>query len=182
MPAVWVGSHGSDTIRNFRRGEDWLVFVDTDGTPISLTDFLSNDNLAPAGGQLGILPSISLGETLVGVEIRFGSNSNRVLIEYSSDSRVPIFDSNDGYLESAEDYLGDLDDDGNPTSYNTTTRRLTDNSLLSNYFNEDSTQDNLQVIASDTLLRAALSLSDVLISEKRTSTDGVFATPPCHRW
>ena len=173
---VWVGSHGSDTIRNFRRGEDRLIFVDTDGTPISLTDFLSNDNLAPAGGQLGILPSISLGETLVGVEIRFGSNSNRVLIEYSSDSRVPIFDSNDGYLESAEDYLGDLDDDGNPTSYNTTTRRLTDNSLLPNYFNEDSTQDNLQVIASDTLLRAALSLSDVLISEKRTSTDGVFAS------
>ena len=36
---AWVGSDGFDTITNFRRGEDRLVFLDTDGTPISLNDF-----------------------------------------------------------------------------------------------------------------------------------------------
>ena len=166
---AWVGSDGSDTIVGFRRGEDRLIFVDTDGSQVSLNDFLSNDNLAPAGGQLSIRPGIAFGETIVGAEIRFGSN--KVDIQYISDSNVNIFDFTAGYFPAAEDYLGDLDDDGNPTGYNATTRLLTDNSLLTAYFGADG-NTNLQVV-DDTLL-ATLGV-DVFISESRTSTDGVFA-------
>ena len=166
---AWVGSDGSDTIVGFRRGEDRLIFVDTDGSQVSLNDFLSNDNLAPAGGQLSIRPGIAFGETIVGAEIRFGSN--KVDIQYISDSNVNIFDFTAGYFPAAEDYLGDLDDDGNPTGYNATTRLLTDNSLLTAYFGGDG-NTNLQVV--DDALLATLGV-DVFISESRTSTDGVFA-------
>ena len=169
---AWVGSDGSDTIHSFRRGEDRLIFVDTDGSQVSLTDFLSNDNLAPAGGQLSIRPVIAFSETLTGVEIQFGSN--KLLIRYIAGSDVNIRNFDGEYLEAGEDYLGDLDDNDNPTSYNTDSGLLTDNSLLPNYFGADG-NTNLQVTGDDIL--ATLEI-DVFISESRTSTDGVFATLP----
>ena len=198
---AWVGSDGFDTITNFRRGEDRLVFLDTDGTPISLNDFLSDGNRGTAGGQLFIAPvfndagdetlididGASITETIDGVQIRFGSGT--VNIRYTADSREKIFDANEGeYLSSAVKYLGALDNgaDKSPVGLDGTLfiltpdnsagfyveNLLTDHSLLRNYFG-DGTHDNLQVRGDDISARLGV---DVLISESHTSADGVFAT------
>ena len=199
---AWVGSDGFDTITNFRRGEDRLVFLDTDGTPISLDDFLSDGNRGTAGGRLVIAPifnddntlstlididGASIAEMIDGVQIRFDGGSVNII--YTTDSREKIFDANEGeYLSSAVKYLGALDNgpDKSPvglegnllaagdsiTSYSG--NLLIDHSLLRNYFG-DGTHDNLQVRGDDIPARLEVG-ADVLISELRTSTDGVFAT------
>ena len=78
------------------------------------------------------------------MEIRFGSN--KVVINYATDSHVLAFDNDEGdYLEVSEDYIGDIVG-GAPVSLDSTTQLLTNNTLLPNYFNEDENDDNLQVI------------------------------------
>ena len=139
---AWVSIDGTDTISNFRRGEDRLVFLDTDGSVIDLDTFTAHDNLA--------IRALRSGENLTGVEILFGTT--KVLeIQYHSSSHVQVFMNNRGawILTPAERYLGDIpgDDvgDGNPTGYNLSTRDVATTSLLPNYFNDDDTQDNLQI-------------------------------------
>ena len=169
--AAWVGSDGVDTIENFRRGEDRLVFIDTDGTPIDLTAFTSASNLGSAGGQLSVKPLFDSAteNTLMGVEITFGAN--KVQINFHSDDDVLIYDEDDDiYTEAAEAYLGARGSDQTFTmGYLESTGLLTDHGLLSAYFGDG--DDNLQVTGDDV---AAL-IPSALISERYTSGDGVFA-------
>ena len=162
---------------------------------------MSNGNRGTAGGQLVIAPvfnndgtetlididGASITETIDGVQIRFGSGTVNII--YTADSREKIFDANEGeYLSSAVKYLGALDNgsDKSPVSLDGTLfiatpgndgdgytgNVLTDHSLLRNYFG-DGTHDNLQVRGDDISARLGV---DVLISESRTSADGVFAS------
>ena len=169
--AAWVGSDGVDTITDFRRGEDRLVFIDTDGTPIDLTAFTSASNLGSAGGQLSVKPLFDSAteNTLMGVEITFGAN--KVQINFHSDDDVLIYDEDDDiYTEAAEAYLGARGSDQTFTmGYLESTGLLTDHGLLSAYFGDG--DDNLQVTGDDV---AAL-IPSALISERYTSGDGVFA-------
>ena len=169
--AAWVGSDGVDTIENFRRGEDRLIFVDTHGTPIDLTAFTSASNLGSAGGQLSVKPLFDSAteNTLMGVEITFGAN--KVQINFHSDDDVLIYDEDDDiYTEAAEAYLGARGSDQTFTmGYLESTGLLTDHGLLSAYFGDG--DDNLQVTGDDV---AAL-IPSALISERYTSGDGVFA-------
>ena len=169
--SAWLGFDDSDTIHNFRRGEDRLVFYDTDASPIDIDAFLSSDNLGSAGGQLTVKP-LQSDSSLIGLEILFGGQ--KVLtINYHSDSHVIVFDNVEGeYTTASEDYFGPIMG-GAPSQRDSTTQLLKEHAtLLPNYFGSG-THDNLQVIDEADLPNFGI---DVFISEKRTSTDGVFAT------
>ena len=122
---------GFDTITNFRRGEDVLIFSDLDAAPITDIDtFLSAFNFGTSGGKLNIRPTIING-MLEGVEILFGLT--RVLkITYTADSRVDI-DTSGAYTSAAATYLGPLTG-GTPSGYDADTGLLKNNVLLKNYF------------------------------------------------
>ena len=145
---AWTGSDGSDTIENFRRGEDRLVFLDTDGTPIDLDTFLHDDNVFNTGGKLAINP-INPELTVNGVEIYFGTQI--LVVNYHADTREQFHDGT-SYTTAGVGYFGT-----GGTGFDTQTDRLGDNNLLRHYFN----------------LPAG---ADILISERRRHDDGVFAT------
>ena len=166
---AWVASDGVDTITNFRRGEDRLVFLDDDGSVIDRNTFADHDNLA--------IRALRSGDNLTGVEILFGTT--KILeIRYHSSDHVQVYESNGGAWDHAATnrYLGAIAaadvGDLNPTGYNLTTRDVATTSLLPNYFNEDDTQDNLQIVDDF----SATVGGDIFISEKRNAEDGVFAT------
>ena len=144
---AWAGSDGSDTINNFRRGEDRLILLDTDGTPIDLTTFLSADNLAGKGGDVEIEP-IDPNNHIEGVKIEFADHT--LTINYHADTHEEIF-KNNAYLPIVERYQGPLNN-GSPA--NVANEHLTDNTLLPAYF----------------------SVADVLIPETLTGASGKFAT------
>ena len=155
---IWTTTDGTDTITNFRRGEDRLVFLDTDGTPIDLMTFTHADNVRTTGGQLAVKPILANDE-VEGVEVIFGTNKIRVEFHDSSHEVYRIYDSvADGYdyTEASKKYLGQFDGDGVPSGFLFHLSTLKDNTLLPNYFNVTS--------------------ADVLISERRRHDDGVFAT------
>ena len=155
---IWTSPDGTDTITNFRRGEDRLVFLDTDGTPIDLMTFTHADNVRTTGGQLAVKPILANDE-VEGVEVIFGTNKIRVEFHDSSHEVYRIYDSvADGYdyTEASKKYLGQFDGDGVPSGFLFHISTLKDNTLLPNYFNVTS--------------------ADVLISERRRHDDGVFAT------
>ncbi len=167
---AWVASDGVDTIINFRRGEDRLVFLDDDGSVIDRNTFADHDNLAMRVLWTGQ-------ETLTGVEILFGTT--KILeIRYHSSDHVQVYESNGGSWDhaAANRYLGAIAaadvGDLNPTGFNLTTRDVATTSLLPNYFNEDDTQDNLQIVDDF----SATVGGDIFISEKRNAEDGFFAT------
>ena len=167
---AWVASDGFDTIINFRRGEDRLVFLDDDGSVIDRNTFADHDNLAMRVLWTGQ-------ETLTGVEILFGTT--KILeIRYHSSDHVQVYDNNGGSWDhaAANRYLGAINaadvGDLNPTGFNLTTRDVATTSLLPNYFNEDDTQDNLQIVDDF----SATVGGDIFISEKRNAEDGFFAT------
>ena len=145
--AAWVGSDGVDTIENFRRGEDRLIFIDTDGTPIDLDTFLNSNNLGSAGGKLSVKP-IQSAVTLTGLEILFGG-TKALTINYHSDSRVIVFDNDAGdYTTASQDYFGAIQG-GAPSQRDSTTQLLTEHAtLVPNYFGSG-THDNLQVVDDD---------------------------------
>ena len=167
---AWVASDGFDTITNFRRGEDRLVFLDDDGSVIDRNTFADHDNLAMRVLWTGQ-------ETLTGVEILFGTT--KILeIRYHSSDHVQVYESNGGSWDhaAANRYLGAIAaadvGDLNPTGFNLTSRNVATTSLLPNYFNEDDTQDNLQIVDDF----SATVGGDIFISEKRNAEDGFFAT------
>ena len=137
---AWFGFDGVDTINNFRRGEDRIVFIDfaiiDDRPAIDLATFLSADNIGTNGGQLVITPQIN-NDKIVGTDIKFGSNALR--INYATDSQEEVRSGNT-YNARAEKYLGA--GTSNPAGWDGTD--LTDNTLLQNYFG-DGTHDNLQI-------------------------------------
>ena len=137
---AWFGFDGVDTINNFRRGEDRIVFIDfaiiDDRPAIDLATFLSADNIGTNGGQLVITPQIN-NDKIVGTDIKFGSNALR--INYATDSQEEVRSGNT-YNARAEKYLGT--GTSNPAGWDGTD--LTDNTLLQNYFG-DGTHDNLQI-------------------------------------
>ena len=144
---VWFGINGSDTINNFRRGEDRIVFFDSsslyDERPaIDLATFLSADNRGTDGGQLVITPQLN-NDKIVGTDIKFDSfgnfGSNTLRINYATDSQEEVRSGNT-YNARAEKYLGT--GTSNPAGWDGTD--LTDNTLLQNYFG-DGTHDNLQI-------------------------------------
>ena len=144
---VWFGINGSDTINNFRRGEDRIVFFDSsslyDERPaIDLATFLSADNRGTDGGQLVITPQLN-NDKIVGTDIKFDSfgnfGSNTLQINYAADSQEVVRSGNT-YNALAEKYLGA--GTSNPAGWDGTD--LTDNTLLQNYFG-DGTHDNLQI-------------------------------------
>ena len=146
---AWTSPDGTDTIENFRRGEDRVVFLDTDtGDAISLTDFLGSDNLV-------VVLKEDEDSLILGMELRF-SATNKLVLNYHSDSQIewwrPAFGT---YTDDHAKYVGAQ---GAGIAYDnaTATRTLTDHSLLPNYFN--------------------VAGADILISERRRHDDGVFAT------
>ena len=178
---AWVGSDGVDTITNFRFGEDRLVLIDTNGVPIDLATFTNANNLNTAGGRVQIKPIVDTslttstgntryGDSLDGVEIIFGSN--KIRIEYETSTRPLTYDQADGdYTSQAETFFGPIQS-GVPSKLDANTGLLTDNTLLAAYFGSG-THTNLQVV-DDSYLETIV--PDVLISESRASTAGVFAT------
>ena len=164
----FVATDGTDTIKDFRRGEDKLVLIDTDGTLITLTDFLSDAN-RESGGNVFVVPLLdsATGTTLIGVQIDFG-NTNALRIEYATDSQVAnVRATSGGAWETAGDpYVGV--NGANIVSGGV----LNDNTLLLNYFGTGD-HDNL-LIADDAYLETIV--PDVLIAETFTSADGVFAS------
>ena len=175
---AWVGSDGIDTIENFRRGEDRVVFIDTDGSPISLTDFLNNNNRGASGGQLTVkllttetMPTVGATLTTVnGIEIQFDAN-NKLVLKYHSDTTPSWARASTGaYTGSEEDFIG-----SKGVGYDSTTKTLTNHAdLLPNYFG-DTGNTNLQVMGDDILTRLG---ADIAISEKYTNAHGVFAKLP----
>ena len=146
---AWTGTDGTDTIHDFRRGEDRLVLLDTDtGDAISLADLLGSDNLT-------IVLKEDEDSLILGMELRFSATS-KLIINFSGDSQIewwrPAFGT---YTDDHAKYVGAQ---GAGIAYDnaTATRTLTDHSLLPNYFN--------------------VAGADVLISERRRHDDGVFAT------
>ena len=168
---AWVGVDDWVNIINFRRGEDRLVFLDTDGAPIDLTTFLSDGNRGTNGGQLVISPRFD-DDKIIGADIKFGINTLRIV--YTTDSQEAVR-TGDTYNALAEKYLGALSNSPGetPAGYDGDNDVLTDHSLLRNYLNIDGNDDNL-LIVDDAYLETIV--PDVLISESRTSTAGVFAT------
>ena len=172
-PGAWTATDGTDTIINFRRGEDRIVLIDSDdGSVIDLDTFINHNNLA-----MRVLWEDD--EYVSGVEIMFGTT--KVLeIQYHSSSHEQAFDfeTNNWILGPAERYLGEiLDDDvatNDPTGYISNTQEVGTTSLLPNYFNVKAGDDNLQIIGTADI-PATLGV-DVFISESRTSADGAFAT------
>ena len=172
-PGAWTATDGTDTIINFRRGEDRIVLIDSDdGSVIDLDTFINHNNLA-----MRVLWEDD--EYVSGVEIMFGTT--KVLeIQYHSSSHEQAFDfeTNNWILDPAERYLGEiLDDDvatNDPTGYISNTQEVGTTSLLPNYFNVKAGDDNLQIIGTADI-PATLGV-DVFISESRTSADGAFAT------
>ena len=166
----FAATDGTDTIKGFRRGEDKLVLIDTDGTLITLNDFLS-DTHREQGGNLFVVPLLdsATGTILIGVQIDFG-NTNALRIEYATDSQVAdVRDTGGGLWQTAGDpYVGT--NGANIVSGGV----LNDNTLLRNYFNVNSGDDNLQIITEADL--PTNFNAHVLISESRTSADGAFAT------
>ena len=166
----FAATDGTDTIKGFRRGEDKLVLIDTDGTLITLNDFLS-DTHREQGGNLFVVPLLdsATGTILIGVQIDFG-NTNALRIEYATDSQVAdVRDTGGGLWQTAGDpYVGT--NGANIVSGGV----LNDNTLLRNYFNVNSDDDNLQVIGTADI--PTIFGADVFISESRTSADGAFAT------
>ena len=171
-PGAWTATDGTDTIINFRRGEDRIVLIDSDdGSVIDLDTFINHNNLA-----MRVLWEDD--EYVSGVEIMFGTT--KVLeIQYHSSSHEQAFDfeTNNWVLGPAERYLGEiLNDDvatNDPTGYISNTQEVGTTSLLPNYFNVKAGDDNLQIIATADLPTLGV---DVFISESRTSADGAFAT------
>ncbi len=172
-PGAWTATDGTDTIINFRRGEDRIVLIDSDdGSVIDLDTFINHNNLA-----MRVLWEDD--EYVSGVEIMFGTT--KVLeIQYHSSSHEQAFDfeTNNWILGPAERYLGEiLNDDvatNDPTGYISNTQEVGTTSLLPNYFNVKAGDDNLQIIGTADI-PATLGV-DVFISESRTSADGAFAT------
>ena len=166
----FAATDGTDTIKGFRRGEDKLVLIDTDGTLITLNDFLS-DTHREQGGNLFVVPLLdsATGTILIGVQIDFG-NTNALRIEYATDSQVAdVRNTGGGVWQTAGDpYVGT--NGANIVSGGV----LNDNTLLRNYFNVNSDDDNLQVIGTADI--PTIFGADVFISESRTSADGAFAT------
>ena len=166
----FAATDGTDTIKGFRRGEDKLVLIDTDGTLITLNDFLS-DTHREQGGNLFVVPLLdsATGTILIGVQIDFG-NTNALRIEYATDSQVAdVRDTGGGVWQTAGDpYVGT--NGANIVSGGV----LNDNTLLRNYFNVNSDDDNLQVIGTADI--PTNFNAHVFISESRTSADGAFAT------
>ena len=166
----FAATDGTDTIKGFRRGEDKLVLIDTDGTLITLNDFLS-DTHREQGGNLFVVPLLdsATGTILIGVQIDFG-NTNALRIEYATDSQVAdVRNTGGGLWQTAGDpYVGT--NGANIVSGGV----LNDNTLLRNYFNVNSDDDNLQVIGTADI--PTIFGADVFISESRTSADGAFAT------
>ena len=174
---AWVGSDGIDTIENFRRGEDRVVFIDTDGSPISRTDFLNNNNRGASGGQLTVkllttetMPTSATLTTVNGIEIQFDAN-NKLVLNYHSDTTPSWARTGGGaYSSSAPTFIGT-----NGAGFDDTTDTLTNHAdLLPNYFG-DTGNTNLQVMGDDILTRLGV---DILISEKYTNAHGVFAKLP----
>ena len=174
---AWVGSDGIDTIENFRRGEDRVVFIDTDGSPISRTDFLNNNNRGASGGQLTVkllttetMPTVGATLTTVnGIEIQFDAN-NKLVLKYHSDTTPSWARASTGaYTGSEENFIG-----RKGVGYNDTSDTLTNHGLLENYFG-DTGNTNLQVMGDDILTRLG---ADIAISEKYTYAHGVFAKLP----
>ena len=162
---AWEGVDDWVTIEGFHRGEDRIVFLDTDDSVIDLTTFLSAGNRGTNGGQLVISPRFN-NDKIVGADIKFGSNALR--IGYTLDSQEEVRSGNT-YNALAEKYLGA--GTSNPASWDGTD--LTNNNLLRNYLNVESSDDNLQIVDDAYLARIA---ADVLIPESLTSGNGKFAT------
>ena len=164
----FVATDGFDTIKGFRRGEDKLVLIDTDGTTITLTDFLSDTN-REKGGNLFVVPLLDPadGNTLIGVRIDFG-NTNALRIEYATDSQIisAINEANGQWKSVADPYVGT--NGANIVSGGT----LNDNNLLTNYFGSGD-HDNLQIITEADLPTFG---ADVFIPESLTGANGKFAT------
>ena len=115
---------------------------------------------------------------MIGVEILFGT-TKMLEIRYHSSSHVPVYTFNGNTWDhaAANRYLGTIAEadvgSGTPAGYTSFNADIATTTLLANYFNNDDTQDNLQIIDDADLPGFG---ADVFISERRRNDDGVFAT------
>ena len=140
---------GHDTINNFRIGEDRLILIDRDSTPLSLDDFMSAD-------MVGVKPIMEFIEDklikglrrdhliLQGVEIHLGG-IKAITINFAEGIilRLDTFwqDYARNYVGFAPNHLGPtgeapLDENG----------FITDNTLLKNYFGSGE-HNNLRIVS-----------------------------------
>ena len=156
---TWTAIDGSDTINNFDRGTDKLVFVDVGGTPMDY------DALVGSESRLVFKPLTNTEGTFIqGLQIVFnnpgfengpgdGVNHGGILtINWQSADYVRMF-SNDFSVSppNAANYLG-VFDAGNFVfaGYDFDLDQLTDFSLIENYFDANF-DDGVRVIESSEL-------------------------------
>ena len=132
----WVAIDGGDTVNNFERGKDKLILLDTDGTAVSLAEFLGSNsqitvNLLFNGDDIsGITITFPDEGTRNGDLSNVNTSGNTLTINFSdvltvSDDLLGSDDNNDGNRDGVNND-GALVKDG--------TDELTDLSLLINYF------------------------------------------------
>ena len=148
----WTATDGGDTINNFDRGVDKLMFVDVDtDTPVDLTSFLQSE----AEFDVEIMFNAD-DSSIIGIIIRFpvegysdGSSTDAeagksLTINYKNSIGGLIINFNTLTDEGAK-FFGK-----NFASFRLNDQHLTDFSLLPNYFGENF-DDGLQVIKSNEL-------------------------------
>ena len=150
----WIAIDGADTINNFERGVDKLVFVDVDGTPIDLAGFLegtSSVNVNPRfdSSDDNVLTGVTfqfIGEGFPDGPGNGGTHSGKWLtLFYKEEDKVTVYNDDGTTTDEGAKFVGE---DGAllDTSHIRSNRHyLTDLSLLPNYFGEDF-DDGLRVI------------------------------------
>ena len=156
----WIAIDGADTINNFERGVDKLVFVDVDGTPLDLAGFLagsSSINISPnfEGTDLDVLTGITfqfIGNGLPDGPGNGGTHSGR-WFRVIFKNPITVYDNYDSASATSpttEEGTALLGENGasHSSADRVVDRYLTDLTLLPNYFQaaDEDFDDGLRVI------------------------------------
>ena len=157
----WIAIDGADTVTDFDRGTDKLVFVDVDtSTPVDFAGFFADR------GSFNVNPVFDSNDNnvLIGVIFQFigaglttgpengGNEIGRWLkIYYKNEDKVTVYNDDGSTTEEGVKFVGEDGASLDTTSDTRASRHyLTDLSLLPNYFGEDFA-DGFQVIAPNEL-------------------------------
>ena len=138
----WTAVDGADTVRNFKRGVDKLVFVDVGETPVDLARFIALANALHGETRLEVeLELIDNGNVLRGVKFKFSGNgfddgpgsddSSGKWLRIYFEETVTLFNPDGSITEEGIKLVGE-----NGAGFNADTHLLTDFALLSEYFHD----------------------------------------------
>ena len=138
----WTAVDGADTVRNFKRGVDKLVFVDVGETPVDLATFITLANATHGITRLEVeLELIDNGNVLRGVKFKFSGNgfddgpgsddSSGKWLRIYFEETVTLFNPDGSITEEGIKLIGE-----NGAGFNADTHLLTDFALLSEYFHD----------------------------------------------